>query len=100
MKKTAILAMAFVLSACMLTACRRGPASETAKPTVTNATQPTTMHTTPSTVPSTAPATHATVPSSTTEHTRGTDETMHSSVTETTTTTNNGRSRQSVGRRG
>ena len=71
MRKTAILGLIFVLCACLMTGCRRGPASETTMPTVTmpsitvptqNSTQthpstntrPSTQTTTPSTMDSTS----------------------------------------------
>lgn len=58
MKKTAIIALTFVLIACLFTGCRRNVTPETSDPTTETtkpATQPTTQPTTPTTAPTAAP---------------------------------------------
>lgn len=62
MKKTAVIALTFVLIACLFTGCRRNVTPETSAPTTEPtkpATQPTTVATTPTTAPTTAPTTPA-----------------------------------------
>lgn len=60
MKKTAIIALTFVLIACLFTGCRRNVTPETSAPTTEPtkpATQPTTTATTPTVAPTTPSAT-------------------------------------------
>lgn len=83
MKKYSILALALVLTAALLTGCRRPMAEPTTVPTTPATIAPTTM---PSTVPETVPAT-----SNHTEETRATDHasepTNHTNGAEGTTAT-------------
>lgn len=57
MKKFAIIALCFVLSIGLLTACRRNSSEETAGPSTQASTAPTTTPTTAATKPTTAPTT-------------------------------------------
>lgn len=64
MKKISILALVFVLTAGLMTACRRPSADETTTPGTDYATTGTTA-TNPTTAPTTVPTTPATMPSPT-----------------------------------
>ena len=67
MKKIAIIALSFVLTAALFCGCRRNVGTETSAPTET--TKPTTAPTTaPTTVPTTAPTTVPTTPTNESEN--------------------------------
>ena len=66
MKKVAILALSFVLTLCLMTACGgRDTSSETSAPSTAATTKPTTAPTTATTAPTTRPSSAATTPSDT-----------------------------------
>lgn len=99
MKKACIFALVFVLTACMLAACRRmdsnptdGTGHSSAAPTVTSPIPTETAPSTEATRPSTE---HTTPGTDATEHTNGaTDDTGMPGTTDTTEGSMEGRSRR------